>query len=213
MKLLILFLICAQVSIAQIKATNTIKTKNYTAYINKEIKMPVYVKYVLYKGGGPCKRPTNWFNDSKYPMTSDAQYLKSGYDKGHLVNAEDFAFDCKLDELTFAEYNRLPQTPKLNRGIWKSYESIIRQISQRDSILILCGGYWNPKKKKIVNGMEIPSDCWKVVWNLSKGKLVGAFIFTNDKVAKDTPIGVDQLESKLGYSLNLTKPAKVKGVK
>ena len=56
MKLLILFLIVTQICFSQIKATHTIKTPAYTAYINKEIKMPVYVKYILYKGGGPCIR-------------------------------------------------------------------------------------------------------------------------------------------------------------
>lgn len=213
MKLLILFLTIVQVGFSQIKATHTITTKSYTAYINKEIKMPVYVKYILYKGGGPCERPTDWKNDSKYPMTSDAQYAKSGYDKGHLVNAEDFAYDCALDKLTFMEYNRLPQTPELNRGIWKSYESIVRQVSQRDSLLIFCGGYWNPKKKIIVNGMLVPNECWKVIWNLSKGRLVGSFTFTNDKIAKDATIDLEKLESKLGYQLGLRKPVKTKNVK
>jgi endonuclease G len=48
-------------------------------------------------------------------------YAGSGYDKGHMAAALDFASDCEKEEMTFVYYNALPQTPNLNRGVWKSF--------------------------------------------------------------------------------------------
>lgn len=38
---------------------------------------------------------------------TDKDYLNSGYDAGHLANAEDFAFDRYKEEKTFRYYNCL----------------------------------------------------------------------------------------------------------
>ena len=138
MKHLILILLFPLLSIGQ-QIDTVIVTPIYKAYINKQLKQPVYVKYKLYKGGGTCKRPTQFTNPTKLNLL-DAQYEKSGYDRGHLANAEDFAYDCTAIEQTFRYYNVLPQTPNLNRGIWKQWEEKTRTISQTDSLLVFAGG-------------------------------------------------------------------------
>ena len=51
-----------------------------------------------------------------------------------------------IELITFRFYNALPQTPKLNRGIWKHYETEIRKLSQNDSILIITGSIFSNKK-------------------------------------------------------------------
>ena len=194
---------------SQIKPHVVIKNDAYTAYVDTTIKMPVYVQYKLYKGGGNCERSNKWINDSKYILIGDTSYAGSGYEKGHLANAEDFAYNCHLDSLTFNNYNRLPQTKALNRGIWKKQETAIRKISQTDSVLVICGGYWE-SGKHIVKGMAIPSRCWKVVYSLTAKQVLSSSLFTNSDNPTEIPIRVEDLEIYLGYSINLPKPTKKK---
>lgn len=138
-----------------------IKKENYTSYFDTVLKQPLVVTYYLFLGGGPCSRSGfNFKNDLpniKTATTSD--YAKSGYDRGHLANAEDFAYDCKLDELTFRYYNCLPQSKVLNRGLWKQKEEEVRQLSQRDSVLIICFGRDFFKDKNL----NVPKYCGKIV--------------------------------------------------
>ncbi len=134
--LLVILLLVSQFVIAQ---QVVIKTKNYTSYFDTILKQPISVVYKLYNGGGPCSRAKfRFINDTKYPTATDADYAKSGYDKGHLANSEDFAYDCELDELTFRYYNALPQTTALNRGIWKQIEATVRDLSKTDTLTIIC---------------------------------------------------------------------------
>lgn len=195
--------------LGQYKVDTTIINDAYTSYINKELGQALYVKYKLYKGGGKCKRATNWVNDTKLKLVDENQYKKTIYDKGHLANAEDFAHNCRLDSLTFRDYNRLPQTKKLNRGIWKNDETKIRQLSQTDSLIIYCGGHWG-KPNIIVNGMKIPSICWKVVYSLSQKKVILCIIYSNDVKPVKTNTSLEKLEMMLGYSLKVQPETKKK---
>lgn len=211
--LLILLLIIISTSLfSQNKVDTIINNKAYSAYVNKALGQPLYVKYKIYKGGGKCQRVNNWINDTKLKLVNENQYKGSEYDKGHLANAEDFAYDCSLDKLTFRYYNRIPQTKELNRGIWKKDETKIRKISQTDSLIIYCGGYWD-SSCKLVNGMKIPKQCWKVVYSLSQKKVIYCYVFTNTETPIKTEWSLANLEALLGYSIVVTEPKKVKSKK
>jgi DNA/RNA endonuclease G (NUC1) len=136
------------------------------------------VSYVLYRGGGDCDRSGFSFKSNNLKITAkSSDYSHSGYDKGHLVNAEDFAYDCELEEITFNYYNCLPQTPELNRGIWKKNETEIREISQTDTLLIICGGFFS--KKTIGDSLFVPDSCFKIVYSFEKKKIIMCYSFTN----------------------------------
>lgn len=142
------------------KVDTIIKEKNYISFYSFDIKAPVFIIYKLYKGGGNSSRKNMFFKSN----LSHFEYKKSGYDIGHLANAEDFAYNKELEELTFRFYNAIPQSPNLNRGIWKKFENIIRKESQKDSLLIICGG---------LNFRDlIPINCFKIVYSLSTNKVI-----------------------------------------
>lgn len=168
----------------------------YKANFSNTYHQPRYVSYILYKGGGSCKRSGFAFknDDPRLLCAVDADYAGSSYDKGHMANAEDFAFDCKKDELTFRYYNCLPQTPNLNRGVWKTNETLVRKWSQTDSLYIISGGYFGSKK---VGQMTVPSYCWKVVQSVSTRKVLFCGWFSNTAKATMEEITVPQLEAKL----------------
>jgi endonuclease G, mitochondrial len=101
------------------KVDTIIKNPIYTSYYSYQIEAPSFVIYKLWHGGGKSSRTGLTFKSS----LPHFNYTGSGYDIGHMCNAEDFARNRTTEELTFRYYNAVPQTPNLNRGIWKANES------------------------------------------------------------------------------------------
>ena len=198
MRLLILFLLLPLISFSQ-RIDTVINNGYYTSYFNYTLKQPVFVVYKLYRGGGDCSRKGMRFKSggARYSATPK-DYYKSGYDEGHLVNFEDYASDCIKGESTFRFYNCIPQTPNLNRGIWKRYEYMIRSISQNEHLMIICGGHSYTRK---IGSIYVPDYCWKLVYSLDKHVVVYALFFTNDNDAKLTIETISTLEKKLGYDI------------
>jgi endonuclease G len=130
-------------------------------------------------------------------------YAKSGFDRGHLVSAEDFAFDKQLESLTFSYYNVFPQHPKLNRGSWKAWEAKIREESQRYPLKIFVGGIYSTKKIK--NKIGVPDYCWKVVINKKTGKLMHVLLFKNDETQAAFRTTLDDLQKKINYKINFKR--------
>jgi endonuclease G len=182
-------------SLAQVLQWDTVVYNNgYASYFSNKYRNPVMVTYKLYKGGGPCKRDKFSFkNDLKIPAATTKEYLKSGYDKGHLANAEDFAFNCELDELTFRYYNCVPQRPELNRGIWKVTEEEIRKASQTDSLLVICINEFR-QGYNMMGGVSVPTDCIKIARSLSNGQTYVSRSFVNSSSPSQFELPKNYLE-------------------
>lgn len=117
-------------------------------------------------------------------------YTKSGYDKGHLVPAEDMSFSKTSMEESFLWINCVPQTPKLNRGVWRSDEIKChnyiysedgrRAANKSDTLIIISGGcdYYN----------YIPKYCFKAVWSVKSHKILNIFIYTNTNNPTPKPV-------------------------
>jgi len=176
----------------------------YKANFSNDYHEPRFVSYYLYKGGGDCDRNKFTFknDDSRLECATDNDYKGSTYDKGHLANAKDFAFDCVKDELTFRYYNCLPQTINLNRGIWKTKETMIREWSQTQKLYIICGGFFGNKK---IGNIALPSYCWKVVQSATTKKILFCGWFSNTTPANLEEITVPELEKRLQSHLVLLK--------
>ncbi len=170
----------------------------YTSYYSFSLKSPLYVVYYLYKGGGDCSRQKLSFIKEK-KTADNKDYLKSGFDRGHLANAEDFAFDCEKEKCTFSYYNCIPQHPQLNRGSWKSWENTIRKESQRDRLKIYTGAIYG--NKKIGKGVGVPEYCWKVVYNTRTKLIQHALLFKNDSTEAVQRVSISQLKQRLSYPI------------
>ena len=183
-----------------------IKTEIYKSFFDVDIKQPLQLNYVLHKGGGDCNRSKFRFvNDTKIPTSTLKEYSKSGFDMGHLANAEDFANDCYKDELTFRFYNCLPQYPNLNRGIWKKWETKIREESQTDSLLVICGATFTNKKTS--TNLTVPDYCYKVVKSLITDEIKYVLWFKNiDKEAEKylEILTIEELEKRLGFKVDFS---------
>ena len=199
MKTILLSLILAVNFAAGQSVDTVIKTPILTSYFSNQLHEPLYVVYKLYKGGGKCSRSGLTFKTDGLPFSATASdYSKGGYDEGHLANAEDFAFDCNLEPLTFRFYNCLPQTARLNRGIWKVSETHIREESQTDSLLIICGGIFG--KKTIGKGkIAVPDQCWKIVISLHSLKVTHCLLFPNDTSDTYRELDIEELRKLIPF--------------
>lgn len=110
----------------------------YRSYFNSKYSTVSKVVYTLYKGGGNVSRKGMAFRHTYGREVF--RYNRSGYDKGHLAPAQDFAWCRDAMLATFDYVNCLPQAPSLNRGAWKRLETQVRLWSQSDTLTVECGG-------------------------------------------------------------------------
>ena len=172
----------------------------YVSYFSRAYKQPVFVAYTLHRGGGDCSRSGLKFKTGGLKGSATASdYARSGYDQGHLVPFEDFAYDCDLSARTFMFYNAIPQAPGLNRGSWSRWEDSVRRVSLRDTLVILAGG--SGYKRKIGQGLYVPDYCWKVVYSRRSKVVLYALLFKNEDDAQPVLVTVKSLERKLGYGV------------
>lgn len=132
---------------AQFKYDTIVNMGIYRSYFDLTRKQPVAVTYTLYKGGGPASRKNDHFYGTSITLC-DKSYSHCGFDRGHMVPAEDFAYSDSLQAITFSYYNVVPQTMQLNRGAWKSLENKVRKLSQFDTVVVVCMNeykdFWTP---------------------------------------------------------------------
>ena len=95
-------------------------------------------------------------------------YKKSGYDRGHLSPAADFAFDKTAMSETFYMTNMSPQTGSFNRGIWKDLESTVREWAKKFGRVYVVSGPVLEKKAEEYkaigkNAVSVPEFYYKVI--------------------------------------------------
>lgn len=180
-----------------------IDKKIYTSFFSFKYKAPLYVTYNLYKGGGDCDRQKEGFTfkvDNCNRCAKSTDYSKSGYEKGHLANAEDFAYKCAYEELTFRYYNCVPQTFELNHGEWLKWEEKIRDMAEAKKLFIIAGSIFG-KEKLGKNKVGIPTHCYKIIVDAKTQKVLECLIFPNDKSGSVEDITLTALKKKMGYPL------------
>lgn len=141
--------------------------KSYCIIIDDTIR-PSYCFYSLSPKliYGSCNRKGMQFNGN----TKHFRYAKTGYDKGHLVPAEDMTYSKNALLSTFKWWNCVPQKAKLNRGIWRREEIKIHNLGKTRNLEVIVGAC------NYENG--IPKYCYKAVF--SSGKLVCVSIYNQE---------------------------------
>lgn len=203
-RIYLFFLLTACMTYGNVVAQSVVNLGVYTVNFSNALHEPLWISYKLYRGGGDCSRTKFRFHndiDSLHTAT-DKDYAHSGYDKGHLANAEDFAYDCSKDEMTFRYYNCLPQTPNLNRGVWKTNEEQVREWSQSDSLFIVCGGSFGKKK---IGRIAVPDYCWKVVQSLTNKNVLFCGWFSNTTSATMEEVPFTELLKRTGMTIELKR--------
>ena len=146
-----------------------IRHTGYTVSYNKELKLPNWVSYELTREEtkGKEKRNNRFIADPlvKGIIATNADYARSGYDKGHMAPAADMKWSPKAMKESFYFSNMCPQHPQLNRRGWKNLEEKIRDWAIADSaIIIICGPIITKQPKTIgKNKVAVPQQYFKVI--------------------------------------------------
>ncbi len=135
-----------------------------------------------------------------------ATYNKTGFDRGHMVPADDMEFtDAALQE-TFYTSNITPQAPGFNRGIWKEVENQVRAWAKEGRKMVIIAGtvFTNGEVRHFMgkDSVGIPDGFYKIVYDYKHNEMV-AFLFMfndgshNDDTIEDYVIPVSELESRI----------------
>ena len=195
--------------------------EGYTVSYNPEYKIANWVAYELTakEVGGAAKRSNNFLPD---PMvredetSTNEDYARSGYDRGHLAPAGDMKWSRKAMEESFYYTNVCPQDKGLNTGIWNFLEIQCRTWASRyGSLLIVTGPVIEDNLKRLgVHRVGVPKTFYKVVCIPSAGKPKGiGFLFENRKYAdtgiRAMAVSIDSVEKVSGIDFFPTFPLEV----
>ncbi|MFM6964899.1 MAG: DNA/RNA non-specific endonuclease [Sphingomonadales bacterium] len=116
----------------------------YSLSYNEQHKQANWVAYMLIKTNlGNGVERSNRFTDDPLVAAScatNADYAKSGYDRGHLAPAADMSWSIQVMKESFYYSNVSPQLPGFNRGIWKILEEKVRQwAAVYDTVYVVTG--------------------------------------------------------------------------
>ena len=155
---------------------------------------------------GPAVRSNDFHLDRRAPGCPDHQaYRASGYDRGHLKPAADSKRSHQEMRASFLMTNMAPQTPGLNRGVWKKLEEHVRAWSfAHDEVHVTCGPS-DYSVGTLPSGVRVPAAFWKVILRTSPDTSCMAFRFPNQSQVSSRLVAslvrVDDLEAELGIDL------------
>jgi endonuclease G len=184
---------------------NAVEVKHsYYAYsYDQSRKITSWVAYNLSKSEseGNAERSDSFFSDPKFTgsQAGPSDYYRSGYDRGHLAPAGDMSFSQRAMDESFYMTNVVPQNPTLNRGLWSSLESDIRDQVKNDQDLFIVTGTLFIEGKGTINGIHVPDYLYKIVFDYQEPEVkMIAFLIPNEKPTKtlmEYAIDVDRLEA------------------
>ncbi len=183
------------------------KTTNasYSTFFNKKERKPYMSCYTVKKINieGQIKRYHKFMKDSVRNIASNKDFLKSGYDKGHLKPAAVSKQNIKEMKESFLLSNVAPQFPYFNRVVWRSIESQVRALlKNQDSLIVYTGVVYKKRAKKINGKVEVPYYFYKTIL-LGDSTETIAYLAKNDSSSlkgMDFKTTVNKIEKLVGFN-------------
>jgi endonuclease G len=136
---------------------------------------------------------------------ADADYRHSGFSRGHMAPAADFAWSDDAMRATFLLSNAVPQNQRVNAGVWAQLERVVRRVAHdADAVYVFTGPLFDSVPETIgLGAVAVPSHTFKVVLVIQRDrKWMFAAIVPNADLAS-APLGtftttVDEVERRTG---------------
>ncbi|MFC2265475.1 MAG: DNA/RNA non-specific endonuclease [Prevotella conceptionensis] len=165
-----------------------LKRVAYTASYNSDLRIPNWVAWRLtgaHTRGKNKRAGVKFHEDTNVPMPRavDFDYVRSGYDRGHLCPSADNRWDATAQEQSFLLTNVCPQDHNLNVGDWHELEILCRKWAKTyGSIYIVAGPVLFKGKHKTIgkNKVTVPEAFFKVVLCMEKKPKAIGFIYRNE---------------------------------
>ena len=143
------------------------------------------------------------------PMVStgtaeNSDYLKSGYDKGHLAPAADMGWSAVTMKESFYLSNMSPQLPGFNRGVWKRLEELMRSWAIDNKAIYIVTGPLLSKGLPAIgsNGVSIPNYYYKVILDYTQPEIHAiGFVLPNSSSSASLStfaVSIDEVERQSG---------------
>ena len=199
--------------------TNQLINHNYfTVSYSENDEQAEWVAYKIYPESlRSSVERTNDYREDPFVKTGSASrndYLKSGYDMGHLAPAETMSQNSTSMSESFYLSNISPQKDSFNRGIWKTLEGKVRYwAAMNDSLFVVTGPILDhPIDQVGENNVTVPRAFYKTLLGFKNGKVNGiGFILPNEKSDKSIytyAVSIDEVEAITGidfyYELDKT---------
>jgi len=143
------------------------------------------------------------------PMVStgsatNADYKRSGFDRGHLAPAADMEWSATTTAESFYYSNMSPQTPGFNRGIWKQLEEQVRDWATDYGAIYVVTGPVLTKGLPTIGPDEVavPQYYYKVILEYNAGGVKGiGFVLANEgskEPLQTFAVSIDEVEKLTG---------------
>ncbi len=187
--------------------------KYFQIQYDPALRLARYVKYTLTavnlkKSFVKRKSSERFFVDPRLEAISQAQvkpdeYKKSGYDKGHMAPAADFAWSKESSAETYVMSNMAPQTPKLNRESWRILELQVRKWAcGEEQVTIFTGPVIETKMGELKSGLAVPNKFFKVVFDDTPPLKAIAFVYNqtdHGNVIGQRMVSLDEIQKVTGF--------------
>ncbi|MHB2204963.1 DNA/RNA non-specific endonuclease [Methylobacterium sp. CM6257] len=134
-------------------------------------------------------------------------YVRSGFDRGHLAPAGDMPTVSAQAE-SFSLANIVPQNRVLNRGLWADIEESTRRFaSRRGSLFVVTGVIFSGDAvQQIKGGVLVPTQLFKALYDPASGE-AGAYLTRNDDTRDWRAVSIDDLTREAGIDVFPGLPA------
>lgn len=182
----------------------------YIVSYNAQNKIPNWVAWKLTADHttGPYKRGGIDFHEdteAPSPRVTTYDYMRSGYDRGHMCPSGDNKWSRLAQEQSFLMTNICPQNHNLNMGDWNEMEQQCRRWARKyGSVYIVCGPVLVGKNHKRIGQHKVivPEAFFKVVLCMEGTPKAIGFIYRNtegNRPKGDYVNSIDQVERITGY--------------
>ena len=197
-----------------------LENEGYVVGYSEALRNPLWVAYrvfdvpTLEHGSRPSFRMDRR-TDSRVPASA---YKGSGYDRGHMAPNYAIATRYGVDgqRETFLMSNIIPQTPRINRNIWKDLEKRVAECYGRyfGEVWVTTGPVFSADPKRLDSGVAIPMAYYKIIADEKGGTLrVKAFLIESDcppySRTKSQLVSVDKIEALTGLDFFAELPVGV----
>lgn len=194
----------------------------YVSSFNSKTLLPNWVAWQLtaeHSQGNIKRKGINFTPDDRVPEQSRVttyDYMRSGFDRGHMCPAGDNKWSQTAMEQCFLMTNMCPQDHGLNIGDWNEMENQCRRWAQKyGEIYIVCGPVIYKNNHKRIgqqHKVTVPDAFFKVVLCM-KGKPKGiGFIYRNtdgNRPKGDYVNSIDEVERITGLDFFPILPDKI----
>lgn len=195
-----------------VKRTQRLDSPGFFVGYSEALRNPLWVKYRLFdvesfKRG---KRPGRFKTDDRtLARISHDDYTHSGYDRGHM--APNFGIATRYGRegqlATFSMSNIIPQTPTVNRNVWKEIEMLNAKNYGRcfGEILVITGPVFDKNPERLKNGVCVPEAYYKIVLDRTGDELRAlAFLLPADsrptRRLNSALVSIDEIEERTGVN-------------